>query len=206
MVCRADGQFDFYYNLEDWKTNYYVADIDPNKQYFYGKGFAKKHNQFRITKFFGVSISTKDIVYYIDGVEVKRASTMENYNSGQLVDALKAAGNGSTLQDIAQKAYGFYGQEDWNYNAGYTGDFMTLQLGTAFNAAEVDAAIDGQYALVDYFRIFKKTADLNNTAAENITFDGSTSVTLNSNAVNSGNSIVLKMVAQRVFRWLNKLI
>jgi len=30
---------------------------------------------------------------------------------------------------------------------------------------------------------------LNNTAAENITFDGSTSVTLNSNAVNSGNSI-----------------
>lgn len=187
---RADNEYDYYYNLDDWKTNYYVSDINPNKQYFQVKDSLKAQSisDFRI---FGVSISTKDIVYYIDGVEVKRASTMDGYNSGELVNALKTASSGSVLQDVAQKAYGYYEQDGWNYNAGYTGDLMALLIGTAFVAADVDATIDGKYAAVDYFRIFKRTVDLNNTPTENITFNNSTNVTLSGNASKSSNSIVV---------------
>lgn len=198
ITYRADNQFDYYYSLDDWKTNYYVADVNPNKQYFSVKDSIKTQSQTDY-KVFGISISNKDIVYYIDGVEVKRASTMEGYNSGELVNALKSAGAGSPLEDIAKKAYGFYGQNDWNYNAGYTGDYVALLLGTSIVTAEVDATIDGKYAAVDYFRIFKRTADLNSIPVENITFNNSTAVTLTGNASKNSNSITVNSAGTASF-------
>jgi len=198
MVRRADNEYDYYYNLEDWKTNYYVADINPNKQFFMVRD-SLKNQAAADYKVFGIDISTKDIVYYIDGVEVKRASTMEGYNSGELVDALKAAGAGSTLEDVAQKTYGYYGQTDWNYNAGYTGDFMAFLVGTSFNAAEVDASIDGKSALVDYVRIFKRVADMTNTPVDNVTFDNATNVTLTGDASKGNKSIVLNNAGTATF-------
>ncbi|MDR1810279.1 MAG: T9SS type A sorting domain-containing protein [Prevotella sp.] len=184
------GQYNFSYSLGDWKTNYYATEINPNISYYVVSDSLK--NQTVIDyKVFGVSISSKDIVYYIDGVEVKRASNMSGYNSGELVDALKAAAPGSALEDVAQKAYGYYGQNDWNYNAGYTGDLMAFFLGTSFRAAEVQPSVDGQYASVDYVRIFKPVADMNETPVENITFDNATSVTLTGTASKENKQIEL---------------
>jgi hypothetical protein len=188
ITRRADNEYDYYYNLDDWKTNYYVADINPSKTFFSVKDSLKTQSQTGY-KVFGISISTEDIVYYIDGVEVKRASTMEGYNSGEFVNALKAAGVGSPLEDVAKKAYGYYAQEGWNYNAGYTGDFLALLMGTSINAAEVEATIDGKYAAVDYFRIFKRTTDLTTVSSEDITFNNSTNVTLTGTATKSTNAI-----------------
>lgn len=198
MTYRSGNEYDLYYNLEDWKTNYYVADIDPNKQYFAVRDSLKAQSvpDFKV---FGVAISTRDIIYYVDGVEVKRASDMENYNSGALVDALMNASVGSSLEDVAQKAYGYYGQDGWNYNAGYAGDMMALLLGTSINTAEVDASIEGKYAAVDYFRIFKKESDQNEVPAANITFDASTPVTLSGNAEKSGKSVVLRQDGNATF-------
>ena len=190
LTRRADNEYDYYYNQDDWKTNYYVTDINLNKQYFQVKDSIKAQliPDFKV---FGVSISTNDIIYFIDGVEVKRASTMDGYNSGELVNALKTASSGSVLQDIAQKAYGYYEQDGWNYNAGYTGDLMALIFSTSFVAADVDATIDGKYASVDYFRVFKRSAELNNAPEENITFNNTTNVTLSGNASKNSNSIIV---------------
>lgn len=190
MIRRADNEYDFYYNLEDWKTAYYMADVNPNKQFSMVRD-SLKNQTVTDYKVFGISISTKDIVYYVDGVEVRRASAMEGYNSGELVDALKAAGIGSNLEDVAQKTYGYYGQSDWNYNAGYTGDYMAFLLGTSFNAAEIDASIEGKYAAVDYMRIFKLTADMNEEPQENITFTDAFNVTLNGTATKVDKSVMV---------------
>jgi hypothetical protein len=188
ITYRANNEFDYYYNLDNWKTSYYVADINPNKQYFSVNDSLKAQSQTDY-KVFGISISSQDIVYYIDGVEVKRASTMDGYNSGELVDAFKTAGIGSVIDDVAKKAYGYYGQDGWNYNAGYAGDFMAFLLGTSVVAADADQTIDGKYAAVDYLRIFNHTTDLNNNPDENISFDNSTNVTLTGGASKSSNSI-----------------
>jgi hypothetical protein len=190
ITYRANNQFDLYYNLDDWKTNYYASTINPNKQ-IYSVMDSIKATSISTYKVYGVLISTKDIVYYIDGVEVKRASNMANYNSGELVTALKSAGAGSALEDVAKKAYGYFGQADWNYNAGYTGDLLALLVGTSINTAEVDATIDGQVAAIDYFRVFKRTAELNTTPTDNITFNTAANLTLAGNASKDGNAVVL---------------
>jgi hypothetical protein len=190
MIRRADNQYDYYYNLEDWKTAYYIAEINPNKQFSLVRDSLKSQTVSDY-KVFGISFSTKDIVYYADGVEVRRASAMEGYNSGELIDALKSAGIGSSLEDVAQKAYGYYGQSDWNYNAGYTGDFMAFLLGTSFNASEIDASIDGNYAAVDYMRIFKLAADMNEAPLEDLTFSDTFNVTLSGTASKGNKSIVV---------------
>lgn len=198
MIRRADNEFDFYYNLEDWKTAYYMSEINPNKQFSMVRDSLNNQtvNDYKV---FGVSISTKDIVYYVDGVEVRRASSMEGYNSGELVNALKSAGIGSSLEDVAQKAYGYYGQSDWNYNAGYTGDFMAFLMGTSFNAAEIDASIEGKYAIVDYMRIFKLVDDMNEIPEEDLTFNDAFNVTLNGSASKADKSIVVNNGGKATF-------
>lgn len=202
IAQRAENEYIVNYNLSDWKTAYYMADINPEKQYSVIRD-SLTNQVITDYKVFGVSISTKDVIYYIDGVEVKRASTMEGYNSGELVDALKAAGVGSDLEDVAQKAYGYYGQSDWNYNGGYTGDFMSLLLGTTFNAGLVDASIEGKYAAIDYLRIFKLDADMKETPVEDITFTNSFNVNLNGTATKEDNSIVLNNGGTAVFSLAN---
>lgn len=190
IAQRAENEYIFNYSLSDWKTAYYMADINPDKQYSVVRD-SLTNQAVTDYKVFGVSISTKDIVYFVDGVEVKRASNMADYNSGELVDALKSAGVGSDLEDVAQKAYGYYGQSDWNYNAGYTGDFMSFLLGTSFNAAMTDASIEGKYAAVDYLRIFKLDADINEVPQEDITFSDAFNVALNGTATKANKTIVL---------------
>jgi hypothetical protein len=202
MAQREENEFIVNYNLSDWKTAYYMAEINPDRQYSVIRD-SLTNQIISDYKVFGVSISTKDIIYYIDGVEVKRASSMEGYNSGELVNALKSAGIGSDLEDVAQKAYGYYGQSDWNYNGGYTGDFMALLLGTSFNAGLVDATIEGKYAAIDYLRIFKLAADMKETPEEDITFTDAFNANLNGTATKGDNSIVLNNGGTAVFSLAN---
>lgn len=189
MERRADQVYDILYALEDWKTSYYIKEIDPDLSF---NGMTAKIENITISdyKVFGMSVTRDDIVYYIDGVEVKRASNMAGYNSSSFIDMLTATG--SAYEDVAQKGYGYYGQDDWKYNGGYTGDYMALLLGVALKEAEVDASVVGKYASVDYFRIFKPKADIVASPVENITFDDSTPVSFTGTAAKTGKSISMK--------------
>lgn len=70
----------------------------------------------------------------------------------------KLDGGFNPSEDVAQKAYGNYGQSDWTYYGGYTGDQMNLVFANlpweaTWSPLTDDA--DGTYMAIQYLRIYK---------------------------------------------------
>lgn len=104
------------------------------------------------------------MIYYLDGEEVWRGRTSKTYPD-QYYTGVGKAPVWNPLEE--QRAYGKYGQEDWNYLGGYNGDKMHIILanipwGSAWSPL-VDEEADGTWMAVDYVRIYKPEALLDPT-------------------------------------------
>ncbi len=139
------------YTMDDWKTSYYIKDINPDLGFNQAKDAVSNVNASEYVVY-GMKLTGKGISFYINGKEVSNGDQMINYNDGLIADTLRAPG--SAFADVAQKAYGYYGQEDWQYRGGYTGDWQALVLGAAMNNAEIEMSAEGAMATVDYVRVY----------------------------------------------------
>lgn len=145
------GNWTANYTMDDWKTSYYINDINPDLGFNQAKATVDNVNASAFVTF-GMKLTGKGITFYINGREASNGDKMTNYNDGLIADTLTALG--TAFADVAQKAYGYYGQDDWQYRGGYTGDWQSLVLGAAMNNAEIEPSAAGAMAIVDYVRVF----------------------------------------------------
>lgn len=145
------GNWTANYTMDDWKTSYYIKDINPDLGFNQAKATVDNVNASAFVTF-GMKLTGKGITFYINGREASNGDKMTNYNDGLIADTLTALS--TAFADVAQKAYGYYGQDDWQYRGGYTGDWQSLVLGAAMNNAEIEPSAAGAMAIVDYVRIY----------------------------------------------------
>lgn len=189
IAYKSDNNYKLKYRLEDWKTNYYISEIDPSMSVNVVQDSLDNEN-ISDYEVFGVEITKQDIIYYINGVEVKRASLMDGYNSGsEFTNAITSVG--SSYEDIAQDAYGYYGQSDWKYLGGYTGDYMAYLMGLSIDNSSFEDSGIGKYAAVDYFRIYKLNSYLNTTPETDIEFNTATPLQETGTVAQDGKKISL---------------
>lgn len=157
VTYKGDNIYNFHYSLTDWKTTYYIYEIDPTKtNYVMVDSVNNRHMDDYMV--LGVEITARNIRYFINGELVSEGANMTGFEESDLISVLTAPG--SAYQDIAQNAYGYYEQEDWHYYGGYTGDKMALQVGLNIDMATFDAADIDKTAAVDYIRFYRRSADM----------------------------------------------
>lgn len=141
----------------DWKTYPYALDKNGNKCDI-AAGIAVDHD-FDKYHVWGLWYGENEMIYYLDGEELWRGTTSKTYPD-QYYTGVGKAPEWNPLEE--QRAYGKYGQEDWNYLGGYNGDKMHIILanipwGSAWSPL-VDEEADGTWMAVDYVRIYKPEA------------------------------------------------
>ncbi len=163
VTYKGDNIYDFHYSLTDWKTTYYIFEIDPTKtNYVMVDSVNNRHLDDYII--LGVEITARNVRYFINGEIVKEAANMSGFEESNLISVLTAPG--SAYQDVAQNAYGYYEQEDWHYYGGYAGDKMALQVGLNIDLSTFDAADINNTAAVDYIRFYRRSADMADPACD----------------------------------------
>ena len=146
----------------DWKTYPYALDKNGNKCDI-AAGISVKHS-FEDYHIWGLWYGENEMIYYLDGQEMWRRKTSTSYPD-QYYTGVGKAPVWNPLEE--QRAYGKYGQEDWNYQAGYNGDLMHVILanipwGSTWSPL-VEEEADGTWMAVDYVRIYKPESLLDPT-------------------------------------------
>lgn len=146
----------------DWKTYPYALDKNGNKCDI-AAGISVKHS-FEDYHIWGLWYGENEMIYYLDGQEMWRRKTSTSYPD-QYYTGVGKAPVWNPLEE--QRAYGKYGQEDWNYQAGYNGDLMHVILanipwGSTWSPL-VEEEADGSWMAVDYVRIYKPESLLDPT-------------------------------------------
>lgn len=146
----------------DWKTYPYALDKDGNKCDI-AAGIAVEHD-FDTYHVWGLWYGENEMIYYLDGEELWRGKSSKTYPD-QYYTGVGKAPVWNPLEE--QRAYGKYGQEDWNYLGGYNGDRMHIILanipwGSAWSPL-VEEEADGTWMAVDYVRVYKPEALLDPT-------------------------------------------
>lgn len=137
----------------DWKT-YAYATNSAGKSDHVAQGESVDHawNEYHI---WGLWYGENEFIYYLDGKEVWRGTTHEQYQEqwetgvGKFKQWFKAE---------EKRAYGRFGQELWRYYGGYTGDRMHVVFSTlpwSEKWAPLTDEADGTRMAVDYIRIFR---------------------------------------------------
>ncbi len=165
MEARKDvrtGKGNGHLAYHDWKTYPYALDKNGNKCDI-AAGIAVEHD-FDKYHVWGLWYGENEMIYYLDGEELWRGKTSKTYPD-QYYTGVGKAPEWNPLEE--QRAYGKYGQEDWNYLGGYNGDKMHIILanipwGSAWSPL-VDEEADGTWMAVDYVRVYKPEALLDPT-------------------------------------------
>lgn len=142
----------------DWKTQSYIKDA-KDKDAHIAQGTSVKHS-WDAYHTWGVWIGEDEIFYYLNGEEVWNGKTHERLGNQWFTGVGKFD---RWFPDEEKRAYGKFGQTNWNYQGGYAGDKMNIILATIPWDAKwsplTDAA-DGTYMAVDYVRMFKPARTL----------------------------------------------
>lgn len=146
----------------DWKTYSYARDRN-GAECDIAAGIAVEHD-FDRYHVWGLWYGENELIYYLDGEELWRGTTSPSYPE-QYYTGVGKAPEWNPLEE--RRAYGNYGQEDWNYLGGYNGDRMHVVLanipwGAAWSPL-VEEEADGTWMAVDYVRIYKPEALLDPT-------------------------------------------
>lgn len=157
----------------DWKTYQYARDkegnpVDIAQGTYVEHDFSKYH-------VWGLWYGENELIYYLDGEEIWRGKTSPLYPDQYYTGVGKAP---KWYTNEQGRAYGNYGQDDWNYSGGYNGDVMNVVLanlpwGESWSPL-VDEEADGTAMLVDYVRIYRPkylgvtTPDTDSSPAEEI--------------------------------------
>ncbi len=137
----------------DWKTYSYTANDKGAKDHI-AQGIHVEHS-WDDYHTWGLWLGENEFIYYLDGKEVWRGRTHEKYHDQWRTGIGKFS---QWFPDEEQRAYGRFGQEDWIYGAGYTGDAMNIIFSTIpwpEDWTPLTEAADGSAMRVDYVRVFK---------------------------------------------------
>jgi len=148
----------------DWKTFAYTMN-EKGQKFDIAQGASIDHD-FAEYHTWGLWYGENDIIIYLDGEPVWNGKTSKLYPDQWWTGVGKA----KVWNPVEEKrAYGNFGQDDWSYRAGYNGDkqnvmLSTLPWGETFTPLTDEA--DGKYMAVDYVRIFKPKALLDEVSVE----------------------------------------
>jgi hypothetical protein len=95
------------------------------------------------------------MIYFLDGREVWRGQTHARYHDQYRTGVGKFA---QWFPNLEQEAYGKFGQDDWSYFGGYTGDRMNIvfsNLPWPETWSPLTEAAHGSYMAVDYVRVYR---------------------------------------------------
>lgn len=158
----------------DWKTFKYVLDAGGKRNHI-AQGIHAEHS-FDAYHTWGLWYGENELIFYLDGREMWRGRSHELYRDQWWTGIGKFT---KWFSDEEQRAYGKYGQEDWSYNGGYTGDRMNIifsNLPWSEDWTPLSDEADGTTMAVDYVRVFKPKRLLNKTPAQLVTTDGLTAL------------------------------
>jgi hypothetical protein len=95
------------------------------------------------------------MIYFLNGREVWRGQTHARYHDQYRTGVGKFA---QWFPNLEREAYGKFGQDDWSYLGGYTGDRMNIvfsNLPWPESWSPLTDAAHGTYMTVDYVRIYR---------------------------------------------------
>lgn len=140
----------------DWKTMAYAVDSDGRKAHV-AQGIHVDHS-FDEYHVWGLWYGENEFIYYLDGKPVWNGKIHDKYPQQWQTGVGKLQ---NWFADEEQRAYGKYGQDDWNYLGGYNGDRMNIILSTLPWGNEntpLTEKADGTYMAVDYVKVYRPTA------------------------------------------------
>jgi len=137
----------------DWKTYSYSNSVDI------AQGISKTYNTIDFQTW-GLWVGEDNFIIYCDGVEQWRGTTHPTYTN-QWKTGIGKLPTWPTQEE--KRAYGKWGQSDWNYMGGMNGDEMNICLSTmpwsSSNSVLSDAANNTSMD-IDFIRIYKQKSDL----------------------------------------------
>jgi hypothetical protein len=137
----------------DWKTMAYATNSKGARDHI-AQGVQVEHS-FDEYHVWGLWYGESEMIFYLDGKEVWRGSEHPRYLSQWRTGVGKFK---RWFPNEEKRAYGRFGQEDWSYLGGYTGDRMNIlfsNLPWGEKWSPLTDAADGTYMAVDYVRVYK---------------------------------------------------
>ena len=137
----------------DWKTSAYTKTAKGAVDHI-AQAITIKHT-WDAYHTWGLWLGENDMIYYLDGKEVWQGKTHPKYEQQWRTGVGKFD---HWYRDEERRAYGNFGQQDWIYGGGYTGDRMNIVLSTlpwAATGSALTEAADGTAMEVDYVRVWK---------------------------------------------------
>lgn len=150
----------------DWKTYAYAKNAKGESDHI-AQGVQVEH-PFDHYQTWAIWYGEHQMIYYLDGREVWRGETHARYRDQY------RTGVGKLPQWFANRekeAYGRFGQDDWSYFGGYTGDRMNIvfsNLPWPEAWTPLTDAAHGTYMAVDYVRVYRPTRLLTTDPAETL--------------------------------------
>ena len=105
----------------DWKTQAYAKDAKGGSGHV-AQGISVEH-PFDQYQTWALWYGEHEMIYFLDGREVWRGQTHARYHDQYRTGVGKFA---QWFPNVEREAYGKFGQDDWSYLGGYTGDRMNI--------------------------------------------------------------------------------
>ncbi len=149
----------------DWKTYAYAKNAKGESDHV-AQGIHVEH-PFDQYQTWAIWYGEHEMIYFLEGREVWRGKTHARYHDQYRTGVGKFA---QWFPNLEKEAYGKFGQDDWSYFGGYTGDRMNIvfsNLPWPEAWTPLTDAAHGTYMAVDYVRVFRPARLL--TAAPTLT-------------------------------------
>ncbi|MFO1448974.1 MAG: family 16 glycosylhydrolase [Opitutaceae bacterium] len=137
----------------DWKTQAYAKNAKGESDHI-AQGIQVEH-PFDQYQTWAIWYGEHEMIYFLEGREIWRGQTHARYHDQY------RTGVGKLPQwhpNLEKEAYGKFGQDDWSYLGGYTGDRMNIvfsNLPWPETWTPLSDAAHGTYMAVDYVRVFR---------------------------------------------------
>ena len=137
----------------DWKTQAYAKNTKGGSDHV-AQGILVEH-PFDRYQTWALWYGEHEMIYFLDGREVWRGQTHARYHDQYRTGVGKFA---QWFPNREREAYGKFGQDDWSYFGGYTGDRMNIvfsNLPWPESWTPLTDAAHGTYMAVDYVRVYR---------------------------------------------------
>ena len=137
----------------DWKTYAYAKNAKGAGDHV-AQGIQVKH-PFDRYQTWAIWYGEHEMIYFLEGREVWRGQTHERYHDQYRTGVGKLS---QWYPNLEKESYGRFGQDDWSYFGGYTGDRMNIvfsNLPWPETWSPLTDAAHGTYMAVDYVRVYR---------------------------------------------------
>ncbi len=145
----------------DWKTYSYANSVDI------AQGIGKTYNTIDFQTW-GLWVGEDNFIIFCDGVEQWRGTTHSTYTN-QWNTGVGKLSVWPTQEE--KRAYGKWGQPDWNYMGGMNGDQMNICLSNmpwSDASSTLKDAANNTSMDIDFMRIYKRKTDLSSAPTQTL--------------------------------------